>query len=49
MNILGGKGDKLHLGGFTDLDIEGVSHNVWNFMMVWKLARCIIMIISFSD
>lgn len=36
IKYLGGKGDKLHLGGFTDSDIEGISHNVWNFMMVRK-------------
>ena len=30
----GGKGDKLHLGGFIQYDRMGVSNNTWNFMMV---------------
>eukprot|EP01041_Mallomonas_annulata_P009475 gene9475-19681_t len=29
----GGTGDKLHLGGFIDYDVEGVSNNTWNFML----------------
>jgi 2-polyprenyl-3-methyl-5-hydroxy-6-metoxy-1,4-benzoquinol methylase len=29
----GGKGDKLHLGGFIQYDRMGVSNNTWNFMM----------------
>jgi hypothetical protein len=29
----GGKGDRLHLGGFITFDRMGVSNNTWNFMM----------------
>lgn len=29
----GGKGDSKHLGGFTDLDLQGVSPAVWKYMM----------------
>lgn len=29
----GGKQDKLHLGGFTSMDIAGVSENTWNWML----------------
>lgn len=29
----GGKGDKAHLGGFTDFDILGVSPATWKFML----------------
>jgi hypothetical protein len=31
--IYGGKGDKPHLGGFTDLDHHGVSPAVWKWMV----------------
>jgi Methyltransferase domain len=31
--IYGGKGDKKHLGGFTELDLEGVSPAVWKYMI----------------
>ena len=31
--IYGGKGDKLHLGGFTDFDRMGVSDNAFNYMI----------------
>ena len=31
--IYGGKGDALHLGGFTQLDTMGISENLWNYMM----------------
>lgn len=31
--IYGGRGDKAHLGGFTDFDIEGLSNNTFNFML----------------
>jgi Methyltransferase domain len=31
--IYGGKGDKKHLGGFTNLDTEGVSPAVWKYMI----------------
>ena len=31
--IYGGKGDKLHLGGFVEFDKMGVSENLWNFML----------------
>jgi hypothetical protein len=32
-NIYGGKGDKSHLGGFTDLDHHGVSPAAWKWMV----------------
>ena len=31
--IYGGTGDKQHLGGFTDIDLMGVSPAVWKFMI----------------
>eukprot|EP00550_Attheya_septentrionalis_P007347 CAMPEP_0198292914 /NCGR_PEP_ID=MMETSP1449-20131203/14726_1 /TAXON_ID=420275 /ORGANISM="Attheya septentrionalis, Strain CCMP2084" /LENGTH=318 /DNA_ID=CAMNT_0043992273 /DNA_START=183 /DNA_END=1139 /DNA_ORIENTATION=- len=31
--IYGGKGDKKHLGGFTALDLDGVSPSVWRHMI----------------
>jgi len=31
--IYGGSGDKTHLGGFTDIDIHGISPRVWKDMM----------------
>jgi len=31
--IYGGKGDALHLGGFTQRDDMGISNNLWNFML----------------
>ena len=31
--IYGGKGDAAHLGGFTNKDKDGISYNLWNFMM----------------
>ncbi|KAJ1442041.1 hypothetical protein B484DRAFT_442454 [Ochromonadaceae sp. CCMP2298] len=31
--IYGGKGDKKHLGGFTDSDLMGISENVFNYMV----------------
>ena len=31
--IYGGRGDKAHLGGFTDFDQEGFSNNTFNFML----------------
>jgi len=31
--IYGGKGDKLHLGGFTEIDPEGISPKLWRDMM----------------
>ncbi len=32
--IYGGKKDKVHLGGFLhDVDVQGISPNLWNFMM----------------
>lgn len=34
----GGRGDKLHLGGFIEYDRMGVSNNTWNFMMVNYLS-----------
>jgi SAM-dependent methyltransferase len=32
-NIYGGAGDKQHLGGFTELDLHGVSPAVWKHML----------------
>jgi hypothetical protein len=32
--IYGGVGDKKHLGGFTELDLSGVSPNLWTKMML---------------
>jgi Methyltransferase domain len=32
-NIYGGAGDKKHLGGFTELDLDGVSPAVWKHML----------------
>ena len=29
----GGRGDKQHLGGFTDIDLQGISPAVWKFMV----------------
>jgi hypothetical protein len=31
--IYGGAGDKAHLGGFTELDLQGVSPNTWRHMI----------------
>jgi hypothetical protein len=31
----GGKGDKPHLGGFTDMDHHGISPAVWKWMMTY--------------
>lgn len=31
--IYGGAGDKLHLGGFTAIDAEGISPGVWTYML----------------
>jgi 2-polyprenyl-3-methyl-5-hydroxy-6-metoxy-1,4-benzoquinol methylase len=31
----GGKGDKSHLGGFTDMDHHGISPAVWKWMMTY--------------
>ena len=31
--IYGGKGDKQHLGGFTSLDIDGLSPSLWRWMV----------------
>lgn len=31
--IYGGKNDKAHLGGFTDIDLHGISPAVWKFMI----------------
>jgi Methyltransferase domain len=31
--IYGGKGDKKHLGGFTELDLNGVSPTLWKYMI----------------
>jgi hypothetical protein len=32
-SIYGGHGDKKHLGGFTEIDIHGISPYVWRMMM----------------
>jgi 2-polyprenyl-3-methyl-5-hydroxy-6-metoxy-1,4-benzoquinol methylase len=32
-SIYGGQGDKKHLGGFTEVDIHGISPYVWRMMM----------------
>lgn len=32
-SFYGGKGDKKHLGGFTDIDINGISPYVWRMMI----------------
>jgi SAM-dependent methyltransferase len=31
--IYGGQKDGLHLGGFTEIDPMGISHNLWHFML----------------
>jgi SAM-dependent methyltransferase len=31
--LYGGKGDHLHLGGFTEYDIAGISNNTFNYML----------------
>jgi hypothetical protein len=33
--IYGGKGDAKHLGGFTEIDIEGISPAVWKHMVTY--------------
>jgi len=33
VNNYGRKGDAAHLGGFTSLDLDGISTNLWNFML----------------
>lgn len=38
----GGKGDKLHLGGFTAYDKEGVSPGTWKWMMEWMGVKSIV-------
>ena len=32
--IYGGAGDKKHLGGFTELDLDGISPNLWKEMLL---------------
>lgn len=32
-SIYGGKGDKPHLGGFTEIDLHGISPSVWKYMI----------------
>lgn len=34
-SIYGGRGDKVHLGGFTDIDIYGISPAVWEYMITF--------------
>jgi Methyltransferase domain len=31
--LYGGKGDKVHLGGFTDIDLHGISPAAWKYMI----------------
>lgn len=38
----GGKGDKPHLGGFTEFDPMGISNNTFNFMMGGLAVKSII-------
>mmetsp|Transcript_1057 Transcript_1057/g.1627 ORF Transcript_1057/g.1627 Transcript_1057/m.1627 type:complete len:380 (-) Transcript_1057:233-1372(-) len=33
--VYGGEGDKKHLGGFTDIDLQGVSPSTWKYMVEW--------------
>jgi 2-polyprenyl-3-methyl-5-hydroxy-6-metoxy-1,4-benzoquinol methylase len=33
--IYGGKGDAKHLGGFTEIDIQGISPAVWKHMVTY--------------
>ena len=33
--LYGGKGDKVHLGGFTDIDLHGVSPAAWKYMITF--------------
>lgn len=42
-SFYGGKGDKPHLGGFTyKIDMDGVSSNVWNFMLGQIAVRSVV-------
>jgi hypothetical protein len=41
-DIYGGKGDSKHLGGFTDLDLQGVSPAVWKYMVETIGVRSVI-------
>ena len=34
-SIYGGKGDKKHLGGFTDIDLHGISPATWKYMLTY--------------
>jgi len=40
--IYGGEGDKAHLGGFTDLDLYGVSPSVWKEMVEYMGVKSVI-------
>mmetsp|Transcript_5781 Transcript_5781/g.11284 ORF Transcript_5781/g.11284 Transcript_5781/m.11284 type:complete len:394 (-) Transcript_5781:180-1361(-) len=33
-SIYGGAGDKAHLGGFTEIDLDGISPNLWRHMIL---------------
>ena len=33
--LYGGKGDKVHLGGFTDIDLHGISPAAWKYMITF--------------
>ena len=34
-DFYGGKGDKKHLGGFTEIDLQGISPSVWKYMVTY--------------
>ena len=40
--IYGGKGDMKHLGGFTELDLHGVSPSVWKLMISYFGVRSLL-------
>jgi len=40
--IYGGQGDKAHLGGFTDIDVNGLSPAVWKYLVTdWTVQSVI--------
>jgi len=41
-NLYGGKGDKKHLGGFTDIDTAGISPRAWKWMITTLNIQSII-------
>jgi SAM-dependent methyltransferase len=38
----GGKGDKKHLGGFTEIDLHGISPDVWKYMISYFGVKSIL-------